>query len=235
MWRMRTSLRGSLSMFDRVWPGRAAPRVRHVEVEIATLETGDHGVWFHHGIGLAGRLEGVLPDKVRLLHDPVDLAHVDMNMDVDVVLVLVMDLWCTVLHGLHGVVNGREGLIVHLDTGEGLHCRLLVDGSHRRDVLADVPHLVGVEHGMVLSIPENTPLYTIGVEAADGGLDAWHLEGLRNIDAHDLRVGIRAPQDLCHEHPRKRKVGRIARLACHLRQGIASNNPFAYDIEIVLH
>jgi len=210
-------------------------RIGHPQVQEAVRIGCDDRIRLHHGVGLSPGPEGVLPDEEGLLYGLVHLAHVDVDVDVDVVLVRFVDLGRTFLHGLFGVENGRERLEVDLDAGDGLEGGLFIDRRDRRDVLADVARLVPGQHRVVLGVAEDPPLDPMGVEAADGGLDPFDFQGPRQVDAADQGMGMGAPEDLGDEHVGKLQVCGVMRRSGDFGEGVASDDPFTDDIQIILH
>ncbi len=91
------------------------PGIGHPEVEVAVCIGSDDRIGLHHRVCLACRLEGVLADEEGLPHRFVYLAHVDVNVYVDIVFVFVVDLGSAFFHGFYRVEDGRQRLIVDLN------------------------------------------------------------------------------------------------------------------------
>ena len=72
------------------------------------------------------------------------------------------------------------------------------------------------------------------VLSGDDGLDAWHRQGSRRIDAPDASVCVRAAHDDAVEHARQREVGAIIRAAGHLVDAVMPDRPGADGRENLL-
>ncbi|OPY85932.1 MAG: hypothetical protein A4E65_00011 [Syntrophorhabdus sp. PtaU1.Bin153] len=196
--------------------------IRHPELKATAVVVRDDGIGLHHGVGLPGGLEGVLPDQKGLTERPVNISHVYMNMNIDISCILIVDENGPRGHCGIRVENRGKGLVVHLDEIEGLECRLLVHGRNGRNILTNVPHLVGRQHSMILGVAEHTPLDAVPVKAAYNSLNSGNLRGPTAVDLQDSRMGVGAPQYLGNQHSRQLDIRGVACLSGDLGQAVGS-------------
>ncbi len=149
---------------------------------------------------------------VRLREGPVGGRLVarlpEVGAVVRLALFLVTDQRRARLHGLPGVGDGGQLLVVHEDEGEGVAGHVGVLGDHRRHLLTLVPHLVGGQHCLGVSGEGGHPGQVVRLEvlAGDHRHHAGQLGRFFGVDGEDLGVGHRAAQDRHVQHPRQHHV-----------------------------
>jgi hypothetical protein len=85
-------------------------------------------------------------------------------------------------------------------------------GGDNGDRLAEVPHVLEGEYGLVGEL-EAVALFTRNVLVGEDGVNARHLPGLAGVDALDARSGVRATERVPEEHPGREEVARVGELA----------------------
>ena len=119
-----------------------------------------------------------------------------------------------------------EQLVLDDDRLEREACLLGVLGRDDRDGLADVPHAIDREHGLVGEL-EPVRLPAGDVRVGEHRVDARLSERARDVDRADARVGVRAAQRVAPEHAGGGEVARVGEVAPHLRDRVVSQEPLA--------
>ena len=217
-------------------PNVALPYPQHTREErlhvVRRLGRGPHGEFavravighgragLHAHVRLARTLEPVLSDIVRLLERLFRISPLDVARHVDIALHTLVDLGGLLLDRLHRIVHAGEYLILHFDQVQRLLCDLFGNRRHRGHRFPDVPNLLHREDLLVaqLAIPPPYPLlHPERVLTRHHSLDPGEFQRLGKVDVLDLRMGMRAPEDLAVQHARTRDVDGVLRSSGHLR------------------
>jgi len=118
----------------------------------------------------------------------------------------VVDVRGAVSEGLEGVEQRRQKLVGDLDELHRPGCRGLVDGGHRRHLVAHEAHLLLGQHVLVVAGRADAVEHVRHVFAGDYGLDPGQGLGRGGVDRDDPRVRVRAGEDLAVEHVGQRDV-----------------------------
>ena len=113
-----------------------------------------------------------------------------------------------------GVEDGGELLVLDPDELDGVHRRGLVDGRHRRDLLAREPDLAGGEDTVLLL--DRPPQSDRSVRPGHHGPHTGYALGGLHVHVDDARVRVRAAEDLGVQHVRHLDVADVLRGAEHL-------------------
>ena len=164
------------------------------------------GVLLNRQMGAALEEEGVFEDLGGLGETLFHVAELECDLLVDVSLVgVVVDLGLGVGEGLLGREDGLQGLVVDLDGHGGFERRILVDGRHRGDWVADEPDPVNAEGMLVLGHGQDAEGRRQRLAGQDRD-DPGQFLRRRGVDRDDRRVGHMAAVELSEEHPRERQV-----------------------------
>jgi hypothetical protein len=176
----------------RLERGRVAPGVDDVP--------GDHGV--RRGEDpVGGRLVAGLPVRAGQVVALTDL--------------VVADQRGIRVERLAGVDDDRERLVLDVDEGDGVACRVLVEGDDEGDLLMLEADLVAREHGLRVVGDGRHPgeAERLEVLGGDDRRDLGMRERRRGVDRDDLGVGVGAVEDRSVHHPGKPDVVEVAALA----------------------
>ncbi len=133
-----------------------------------------------------------------------------------------MDLRGSVGECLLDVRDRRQRLVLDLDELRCVLCRRAGLGHDDRDAVAGEAHPVGRERQMLdeLDVVRHGPEAgqatgpcVLELAAGEGGDDTLRLARLRDVDAGDPRVRIRAADDVRPDHPGRTQVVDVATLA----------------------
>ncbi len=205
---------------------------RGPEVELAPtlLPVGEGRVLLEGDVGVALVEVDVLADVGGLLERRVDVAEVQGGDAVGVPELALVD---ELPGGLERALDGRDGLerlVGHVDAPGRLPGRLLVEGGHGRDRLADVPDLVNGEGVLVLADREGAEGHR-EVLSRDDGEDAVHRLGRRRVDVDQPGVGLGAPLDDGVGQPGPVEVAGVPGLAGGLLPAVHARVGRADDVE----
>jgi len=157
--------------------------------------------------------EGVFPDKGTFGKGLFDITHVDIDGDVDVARVAFVNHRSIGCDGRAAIEHPGQFLIFDVDKVERFQGSFFVYRSHCRNFVTNVPDLVHTEELLVSRVPEHSPFFARCVLAGDDGVHPAEALRTRRVYIEDLRVGVRAPKHLSHEHTRQLKVRGEDRLA----------------------
>ena len=113
------------------------------------------------------------------------------------------------------VDDRRQRLVLDVDQRQRVVGGVLVGRDHERDLLALEAHLVARQHGLRVVGDRRHPREPERLEVlgGDDGGDVRVRERARGVDRDDLRVRVRAAQDLAVDHPRQADVVEVGALA----------------------
>ena len=99
---------------------------------------------------------------------------------------------------LDGIHDDRQRLVVDQDGRDPVGGGIARRGDDRRDLLRLVHDGVHGEHHLHVAGQRRHPVELVALQvlAGDDGRDARDLEGFRRVDRLDLRVGVRAADDV---------------------------------------
>ncbi len=132
-------------------------------------------------------------------------------------------------HGRHGVEDGGQLLVVHLDQAGGLHGGFQIYGGHAGHFVAHVAHLVYGHDGLVVAGRGDSVRDDVQVPGRDHGLHAGQFLGFGRVDVQDPGVGQRALQQGPVEHVGKGQVIGVNGLSGGLVRGVQSRRPGVND------
>ena len=112
-----------------------------------------------------------------------------------------------------------ERLVLDPDRLRGSPRLLGVLGRHDGDRLALVADALVRKHRLIEEF-EPVSVLSRDVSVREHGVDAGHRYRLRDVDAGDARVRVRAPQRVAPEHPRRVQVAGVRELARRLGDGV---------------
>ena len=184
-----------------------------------------------HGLDIGLELMRALVDRLvngrRFPEAPVHVSPLDMDVPRQVARPIFVDQRGALREGLLGVEYGRQGLILHVDEGQGLRRRVLVRGGDRRHFFAHVANPVFCEN--VVLFVNRTPRETGRVAEGDGRLDALDRTSAGKVDPFDPGMGVRVSQNLAVEHPGSLDVVNVEGLARHLLPAVHLGQGLADD------
>lgn len=122
------------------------------------------------------------------------------------------------------VVHDRERLVVDADQRHRVRGGGVIDGRHSRNRIADAPHLVGTQRGLILQ-NDAVAVEALDVVRRDDCGHAKQYLGRRHVDRDDSRMSNIRPQDAGHQHTRLAMVGQIAEPAENLVLDVRSQAP----------
>ena len=229
-------------------PGQAQGLPHHPADDVGDLGGGDH----HHPARLLiGKAPvvldvavldrgGVVPpldlDESRLLDGLLIVAPADVRVLQDVAGAVLVDLGGVRLHGLLGVQNEGQLLVLHLQGPDGLGGGHLVLGDDGGDVVAVVPHMAvqqqPVRHVLVGRVcgPGVSRRGKGIVGRIEAGQDLHHAgDGLRRrgVDGLHVAVGNGGMQDPGHQGASIAQVRHIFGAARGLFIGVHTGDAFA--------
>ena len=174
----------------------------------------------HRQVGVALEEEQVLILTVGALKAAGDIAELERSAPVDLATdPFAVDQRQVRLQRVLDRADRRQLLVFDLDQTQRLLRRLLIDRGHRRDRLAVIANLLERQRVLVLR-HRHDPIADRQVRPREDTMHARQRRRLADIDAHDLRVAVRAPQQLADERPRQVDVVGIDRLPRGLRVGV---------------
>ena len=162
--------------------------------------------------------------------DKIAERKVDLLEDVGA-LGLVMDLHVVPFECLLDREDRLEVLVVDLDERERIERRVLIERRHGRDGLADVPHAIHRERGLVLS-GRHDPHLLGHVGTGHDRHDAGVSERAAGVHAANARVRTRRSQKAAVQHPREKEVVGVPRLAGEVRPRVDLRQASADDAEL---
>ena len=156
------------------------------------MHTGIHDLLLHHHVGLGERGLG----GRRITGFPVEAVVVLLALEVG------SDDFGVGVERLAGVDDRVQRFVVDVDEFQRVPGGVAVLGDDERHLLALEPHPVGGEHGLHVvgqGRHPGQPLFR-QIGAGHHGLDLRMCLRRRDIDAVDLRVGVRRTQDRQVQH-----------------------------------
>ena len=135
----------------------------------------------------------------------------------------------------HRIKDGRQYLIFNLDELQRLVNRFLIDRRDGRDLITDEAHLVDAENILVPSGRADAIFLARDIFMGDNRFHTRKPFCFRRIDMQNLRVGMRARQDLADEHVRKLEITGISGLAGSFHPSIYLWNTMADHSIIFFH
>ena len=121
------------------------------------------------------------------------------------------------IHGLAGVDDRRQYVVLDLDQFEGVAGRIAVFGDDERHLLALKAHLVGDENGLNVHRQGRRPgqAECLQVAAGDHGEHLGVREGLGRVDRDQPGVGDGSAQNGTVQHAGQHDVVDVVALAAH--------------------
>ena len=167
------------------------------------IETGDCGIGFSLKVAVLGRSKSIFPDQIRVPKALLDVSHVNVHMDIDVVGIAFVDEGTLRRHGLKRIIDGWKFFEVKGYQVEGLYGGVFIHGRHGSNLLPEISNLVPGEELHVLGIAKHSPLHSRRVFPGNDCLYAFELFGFCGVHMKDAGVGQRASFDHAHQHPWK--------------------------------
>ena len=164
---------------------------------------------------------GVLVDRIGLLEAGGDIAHLAMDLDIDIAFglaALVMQQGCFRLHRRHRIEDRRQDLVVHLQGPAASDGGILRLRHHRGDALAHEARDV-VEDIGVVGIDQMVLMQRCRVELARDILPGKDLHDARDrhrlaaVDLQDLRMGMGRAQYFQMQQALHGDIHGVARMA----------------------
>jgi hypothetical protein len=163
--------------------------------------------------------ELALEHDVRAGHGAIDIAEVEQHVLADVVLLVLVDLRLCVGEGVFRREEGVERFVLDDDGVERAGRRVFVHGRDGGNGIADEAHLVHRQRRLVLR-PRDDAVARRQIAAGDRRVHARHRQRLRDVDALDARVRVRAPERLGVQHARQLNVVGVDRLTGRFGQTV---------------
>ena len=176
--------------------------------------------------------EPIVAHVVRRAEAPFEIAErkVDLLEDVGA-LGLVVDLHVVPFECLLDREDRLEILVVDLDERQRIERRVLVECRDGRDGLADVPHAIHRERGLVLS-GRHDPHLLGHVGTGHDRHDAGVCERAAGVHAANARVRARRSEKAPVQHSREEEVVGVPRLAGEVRPRVDLRQASADDAEL---
>ena len=127
--------------------------------------------------------------------------------------------------GLHSVSHERQLLVLDLDEAQSGLGQVFVICSHSRHFVADVSGF-SVENRHV-----GRDLTLRSVEWRHHSSDSRKVSSGIDVDGQNPGVGMRTPQNLAEQHPRKLNISGVLRLASQLLRQVSSGFRFSDGLE----
>ena len=105
----------------------------------------------------------------------------------------------------------------------------MLSGNHRNR-LAEVPHTIDRQHGLVGEL-EAVPLLTRHILVRQDRMHTRHRHRLGDIDRDDPRMRVRAPDRATPQHPRSLQIARVREVPGHLETPRDAPNRVAHTSE----